>query len=99
MVVGALRMGMAQTELSLAPFFGVRAMIEQVGTALLNNGPIGILCVVLWLQNREAVKREAERQKREDERDHRNEQAMRDRTAADIEMAKSMLLIAERMRP
>lgn len=72
-------------------------MIEQVGTALLNNGPIGILCVVLWLQNRDAVKREAERQKREDDRDHRNEQVTRDRISADIEMAKSMTLLADRI--
>lgn len=72
-------------------------MIEQVGAALLANGPIGILCVVLWLQNRDASKREAERQHREDDRNHRNEQITRDRITADIEMAKSMTLLAERI--
>ncbi len=72
-------------------------MIEQVGAALLANGPIGILCIVLWLQNREAVKREADRQVREDERNVRNEQIARDRIAGDIELAKSMTLLAERI--
>lgn len=73
-------------------------MIEQVGSALLNNGPIGILCVVLWLQNREATKREDSRQTREDERNQRNELISRERIAADLEMAKSMTLLAERIR-
>ncbi len=55
--------------------------------------------MVLWLQNREATKRETDRQSREDDRNHRNEQISRDRIAADIEMAKSMTLLAERIRP
>ncbi len=71
-------------------------MIEQVGTALLSNGPIGILCVVLWLQNREAMKREADRQSREDDRNHRNEEIARARITADIEMAKGLTSQAEK---
>ena len=99
MVVGALRLGMDQTELSPAPFSGVRTVIEQVGSALLSNGPIGVLCVVLWLQNREAIKREDARLHREDDRNHRNEEISRARIAADIEMAKAMTVLAERIRP
>lgn len=71
-------------------------MIDQVTSALLNNGPIGILCIVLWLQNREATKREADRQNREDDRDHRNEQIARDRITADIEMARGLTSQAEK---
>ncbi|MES2902892.1 MAG: hypothetical protein V4696_01780 [Pseudomonadota bacterium] len=71
-------------------------MIEQVGSALLANGPIGILCVVLWLQNREAMKRELDRQTREDDRNHRNELITRDRITADIEMAKGLTSQAEK---
>lgn len=74
-------------------------MIEQVGTSLLANGPIGVLCVVLWLQNREAMKREDARLTREDDRNHRNEEINRARISADIEMAKAMTVLAERIRP
>ena len=71
-------------------------MIEQVGSALLANGPIGVLCVVLWMQNREAMKREADRQAREDDRNHRNEQISRERITADLEMAKGLTIHAEK---
>ena len=71
-------------------------MTEMV-PALLNFGPIGVLCAALWVQNREAARREEERLKREEERNLRNEQISRDRISADIEMAKAMALLADRI--
>lgn len=73
-------------------------MIEQIGTALLNNGPIGILCVVLWLQTREAAKREGERIKREEDRLLRTEADTRNRTLADLEVAKGFTILASDLR-
>lgn len=65
-------------------------MEQSVLSAILGQGGLAILAAVLWLQSRD-------RDKREDERNVRNEQAHKDRTAADIEVAKALTLLAERI--
>ena len=73
-------------------------MIEQLLAVATPYGPVGLLCVYFIWKEDKRDKREGVREGRDDDSAARREQWIKDRIEADLALARSMTMLAERIK-
>ncbi len=74
-------------------------MFEQLLAIAAPYGPVGLLCLYFVWKEDKRDKTEAAREERMAIQESKREEWAKDRTEADLAMARSMTMLAERIKP